>query len=217
VIQSDEGASGEAPTDDPILNFVQPSALNSSLINGMDSSQIFGNADRRLVRRFLRTNDEQSFRQLYRCHTPVLYPLALRLVGGSEADAQDAIQETWIRACKKLERFEWKSSLRTWLTGILINCVRESMRERQRRKEEELPDDYSTAATSQPLTRIDLDQVIARLPTGYRHVLTLHDIAGYTHEEIGALLEITTGTSKSQLYHARQALRALLREEPKTP
>jgi RNA polymerase sigma-70 factor (ECF subfamily) len=183
----------------------------------MESRQIFGNADRRLVRRFLRTGDERSFRQLYRCHTPGLYPLALRLVGGSEADAQDAIQETWIRACKGLERFEWKSSLRTWLMGILINCIRESNRERQRRQEEELPDDYATAATSQPLTRIDLEQVIARLPAGYRHVLTLHDIAGYTHEEIGVLLEITAGTSKSQLYHARRALRSLLREEPRTP
>ena len=187
-------------------------------MNRMETSQIFGDADRRLVRRFLRARDEQAFRQLYRRHAPVLYPLALRLVGGSEADAQDAIQETWIRACEKLERFEWKSSLRTWLTGILINCVRESMRERQRRQEEELPDDYETAASAAPpWTSIALDQVIARLPTGYRHVLTLHDIAGYTHEEIGTLLEITAGTSKSQLYHARKALRSLLREEPRTP
>lgn len=181
----------------------------------MESRRIFGDPDRRLVRRFLRTADERSFRELYRCHSPGLYPLALRLTGGSEADAQDAIQETWIRACKTLERFKWKSSLRTWLTGILINCVRESDRGRQRRQEEELPDDYATAITEQPLTRIDLEQVIARLPDGYRYVLTLHDIAGYTHEEIGVLLEITAGTSKSQLYHARQALRSLLGEEPR--
>ena len=183
----------------------------------MESRQIFERADRRLVRRFLRTGDERSFRQLYSRHTPGMYPLALRLVGGSEADAQDAIQETWIRACKRLERFEWKSSLRTWLTGILINCIRESNRERERRQEEELQDDAATAVSSQPLTRIDLEQVIARLPDGYRHVLTLHDISGYTHEEIGVLLEITAGTSKSQLYHARRALRSLLREEPRTP
>ena len=176
----------------------------------MESRNLFGNADQRLVKKFLRNGDERSFRELYRCHTPSLYPLALRLVGGSETDAQDAIQDTWIRACKNLERFEWKSSLRTWLTGILINCVRESNRERQRRNEEELTDDYSTTSPAQPLTTIGLEQVIARLPTGYRHVLTLHDIEGYTHEEIGVLLEITTGTSKSQLNHARKALRSML-------
>jgi RNA polymerase sigma-70 factor (ECF subfamily) len=182
----------------------------------MESRQLFRNADQRLVRKFLRTGDERSFRQLYRCHTPGLYPLALRLVGGSEADAQDAIQETWIRACKTLERFEWKSSLRTWLTGILINCVRESNRDRQRRKEEELVDDYPTAGAGQRLTAIDLEQGIARLPTGYRQVLTLHDIEGYTHDEIGVLLDITSGTSKSQLYHARKTLRSMLQEELKT-
>jgi RNA polymerase sigma-70 factor (ECF subfamily) len=171
------------------------------------------NADQRLVRKFLRTGDEQSFRELYRSYTPSLYPLALRLVGGSESDAQDAIQDTWIRACKGLERFEWKSSLRTWLTGILINCVRELQRDLRRRNEEELSDHYSAATADSHWTTLDLDRIIARLPTGYRHVLTLHDVEGYTHEEIAMLLEITAGTSKSQLYHARKALRSVLREE----
>lgn len=175
--------------------------------------QLFGNPDQRLVRRFLRSGSERAFRQLYRRHTPVLYPLALRLVGGVEADAHDALQETWVRACSTLIRFEWKSSLRTWLTGILINCVREGNRQRQRLKAEELPDDDSTPASSPSLAGLDLEQVIERLPRGYRHVLTLHDIEGYTHEEIGALLEITAGTSKSQLYQARKALRAALQGE----
>lgn len=179
----------------------------------MERPRLLGNADQRLVRKFLRTRDERSFRELYRCHTPNLYPLALRLVGGSESDAQDAIQDTWIRACKGLERFEWKSSLRTWLTGILLNCVRESNRDRQRRNEEELSDDYSKDTVGYHSTTIDLEQVITRLPTGYRHVLTLHDVEGYTHEEIATLLEITAGTSKSQLYHARKALRSVLRQE----
>jgi RNA polymerase sigma-70 factor (ECF subfamily) len=184
----------------------------------MANHKLFGNAaDRRLVKKFLSTGDERSFRQLYRRYTPCLYLLALRLLGGSAIDAQDAIQETWIRACRTLERFEWKSSLRTWLSGILINCVREANRERRRRKEEELQDDSAIATVRPPETTIDLEQVIARLPPGYRYVLTLHDIEGYTHEEIGALLEITAGTSKSQLYHARKALRSVLREDPVTP
>jgi len=97
-------------------------------------------SDQRLVKRFLRTKDETSFRQLYRRHTPALYPLAIRLFGGLEANAQDAIQEMWIRACKSLERFEWRSSLRTWLTGILTNRLHEVNREQWRRHEEQYPD-----------------------------------------------------------------------------
>lgn len=61
--------------------------------------------------------------------------------------------------------------------------------------------------------RIGLEQIINRLPQGYRHVLVLHDIEGYTHEEISVFLEISVGTSKSQLYHARKAVRAVLETE----
>ncbi|MBA3513450.1 MAG: RNA polymerase sigma factor [Pyrinomonadaceae bacterium] len=63
----------------------------------------------------------------------------------------------------------------------------------------------------------DLEQLITRLPAGYRQILALHDIEGYTHDEIGALLEISAGTSKSQLYHARRALRAMLQTEARLP
>ena len=156
----------------------------------------------------MRTKDEATFRELYRCHTPALYQLALRLVGGVESEAQDAIQDTWLRACKTLSGFEWRSSLRTWLTGILINRVREMNRTRGRRNEEELL--LECLAPPAPLAeRLDLEQAIARLPAGYRHVLILYDMEGYTHEEISAKLEISAGTSKSQLYHARQAVRRM--------
>lgn len=179
----------------------------------MESSGLISKTDRVLVRRFLRSKDETSFRALYRRHTPALYRLGLRLVGGSEADAQDAIQDTWIRACKSLPRFEWKSSLRTWLAGILINRTREFNRERLRQPEEELPDELPASTVARPGERIDLEQAIASLPAGYRQVLVLHDIEGNTHEEISLLLEISVGTSKSQLFHARKAMRAMLQTE----
>src|SRR3954468_3823877 len=163
------------------------------------------NTDEALVRKFLHHRDDPSFRELYRRHTPVLYPLALRLCD-SEADAHDAIQETWIQACGALAAFEWRSTLKTWLTGILIRCVRTQCRKRWRRQEEELPDDWADKIASSSITP-DLDQTIAQLPEGYRQVLTLHDVEGYTHEEIGALLDISVGTSKSQLHHARRAVR----------
>lgn len=173
----------------------------------MDSRSRIENADQPRVRRFIRTKDEATFRELYRRHTPVLYSLALRLVGGSESDAQDAVQDTWIRACKTLPAFEWRSTLRTWLSGILINRIREMNRAFQRRNEEELTERVSNLI-AQPGERMDLERAIARLPAGYRQVLILHDLEGYTHEEISAQLEISAGTSKSQLHHARKTLRS---------
>lgn len=175
----------------------------------MGSSDFTNEADRVLVERFVRTKGEATFRELYRRHTPSLYLLALRLVGGSESEAQDAVQDTWLRACKSLPGFEWRSSLRTWLTGILINRVREMDRARGRRNEEELSEECAQR-TAQPRERVELEEAIARLPTGYRHVLVLHDVGGYTHEEISARLQISVGTSKSQLHHARKVLRAIL-------
>lgn len=179
----------------------------------MKISEAAENDDRRLVHGFIRSRDERSFRSLYRRHTPTLYRLALRLAGGVDADAQDLIQDTWFRACGSLSEFGWKSSLRTWLTGILINCARELSRRRQRRSEEELVDPEATAPHFENGNATEVEQAIQRLPEGCRYVLTLHDIEGYTHEEISALLEISAGTSKSQLHYARQILRSALRKD----
>jgi RNA polymerase sigma-70 factor (ECF subfamily) len=81
-------------------------------------------------------------------------------------------------------------------------------RESVRRNEEELPEEFSLPGAARACEHMDIEQSIARLPAGYRLVLVLHDVEGYTHEEIGARLEISAGTSKSQLHHARKALRA---------
>ena len=169
--------------------------------------------DRRLVNKFIRNRNERSFRSLYRRHTPTLYRLALRLAGGVESDAQDLIQDTWFRACGSLAEFHWKSSLRTWLTGILINCGRELSRRRQRQNEEEFVEPELIAPGFANGHTTEVEQAIQRLPEGCRYVLTLHDIEGYTHDEISALLEISAGTSKSQLHYARQILRSALRKD----
>jgi RNA polymerase sigma-70 factor (ECF subfamily) len=179
----------------------------------MENSELTENEDRRLVNKFIRKRDERSFKSLYRRHTPTLYRLALRLAGGVEADAQDLIQDTWFRACGSLADFQWKSSLRTWLTGILINCGRELSRRRQRQNEEEFVEPELIAPGFANGHTTEVEQAIQRLPEGCRYVLTLHDIEGYTHEEISALLEISAGTSKSQLHYARQILRSALRKD----
>lgn len=163
--------------------------------------------DRHLVEAFL-AGDEDAFRQVFRRYGPRLYALALRLTGGRAADAEDVVQECWVRAARSLAAFEWRSQLSTWLTAILINCARESTR----RSPPPTDADIATAwAPAHPRAQaIDLDRAIAALPDGYREVLVLHDVEGYTHAEIATRLGVSAGTSKSQLFHARRAVRARL-------
>ena len=151
--------------------------------------------------------DEDAFRALYRRHTPALYAFASRLMGGDTADADDIVQDAWMRAARSLGDFGWRSSLRTWLSSIVLNCCRERWRERPE-PADAAPGDV--ASSGDPHLRMDLEAALAALPQGYRAVLVLHDVEGYTHDEIGERLGIQAGTSKSQLHHARRALRERL-------
>jgi RNA polymerase sigma-70 factor (ECF subfamily) len=169
--------------------------------------------DRQLVSNFLLHREESSFRELYRKHAPSLNQMIVRFVGGFNGDAEDVIQTTWIRAIEHMADFRWESSLRTWLTGIALNCAREHLRKRKRVQKLDFIDkmDHTEVPrVNHEINRIDLERAIAVLPDGYREVLILHDIEGYTHEEIGGLMGIEPGTSKSQLSRARKAVRMIL-------
>ncbi len=163
--------------------------------------------DRALVERFLRTRSESAFRALYSRHSPLVYGLVRRL-SARHADAEDAHQEAWLRAIRSLPEFRWESSLGTWLCGIAVNCCRERWR-RDCFPDAKAPDDIAVAPREDG---IDVERALARLPPGYRAVLILHDVLGYTHGEIARKLEVEPGTSKSQLARGREALRAMLGE-----
>jgi RNA polymerase sigma-70 factor (ECF subfamily) len=170
----------------------------------------------RLIRAFVERGEEWAFRTLYRRHAPSMYGVALRLLGGRDTLAEEVLQTAWVRAAERLGRFRGRSSLKTWLCGITVNVGREALR--RERRSPERPLDAQTALV--PATRIygdiqrvDLERAMARLPVGYREVLVLHDVEGYTHEEIARILDIQKGTSKSQLSRARRAMRAELSEE----
>jgi RNA polymerase sigma factor (sigma-70 family) len=167
--------------------------------------------DRTLAAAVAGSGDERAFRELYRRHTPAVYQLVLRMLGGEATDAEDVVQETWIRAVRQLANFRWESSLRTWLSAIGLNLARETLRRRARTRSEELTEQIGLSVRpAKDGERIDLERAIARLPDGYRTVLVLHDVEGFTHEEISQQLEIAVGTSKSQLFDARRAVRSLL-------
>lgn len=167
--------------------------------------------DRDLAEAVLYHGDERAFRELYRRHTPRLLGLTNRLLGRTQDDAEDVVQETWIRGCKSLERFRWDSSFSTWLTGIGINVVRDVIRRESRSRTismEQLPDSPGPGVMNDD--RIDLEQAIQALPDDYRLVLVLHDVEGMKHREIAHKLNMPEGTSKTQLTKARKLLRGHL-------
>lgn len=148
--------------------------------------------------------DEPTFRAFYADHAPALYLLALRLMRNRN-DAADAVQETWLRVARAPAPLLAAASPRGWLCGILINCCREL-----RRRIEPPAEALEGVHSGSPAVRLDLEAAVRALPDGFRHVLVLHDIEGYTHEEIGRLLEIDSSTSRSQLSRARERLRRKL-------
>lgn len=169
--------------------------------------------EKHLVDAFLADRDERTFRKLYRYATPVLYQMTLRLVGWVEQDAEEVVQDAWIRAVERMQQFRWESSFQSWICGIAINRCRELFRQRVKQRSEiqataEQLEEIGVAQTNSE--SVDLEGAIAGLPDGYRAVLTLHDIEGYTHEEISEMLDIEIGTSKSQLSRARNAVRQAL-------
>jgi RNA polymerase sigma-70 factor (ECF subfamily) len=165
--------------------------------------------DRELIALVI-AHDETAFRTLYHRHTPAMYAAARRLTARSQSGAEDVVQEAWLRGIRQLRMFRGESALRTWLVGITIRCALEA----GRRAIAVPPLDPDAIAVPPDVPPLDLEAAIAALADGYRQVLLLHDLYGYTHAEIAALAGIEEGTSKSQLSRARAALRRWLARDP---
>jgi RNA polymerase sigma-70 factor (ECF subfamily) len=165
--------------------------------------------DEELIAAFLDTRTDASFLALYDRHAPAMFALGRRLLGGRDADAADVLQDAWTRAWPRLGTFRGASSLRTWLCGFVVNCCRERFRAPLIISPEDAIVEEAAANAPRELA-LDLERALASLPDGYRAVLVLHDVEGYTHREIASALSIDEGTSKSQLSRGRRALRARL-------
>lgn len=153
---------------------------------------------------------EPAFRDLFRRHTPHLLQFVTRVLGSSGVDAEDVVQDTWLRAYPALVTFRNESSFSTWLCSVGLRAALDSMRRGKRHVADELFEEDSPVPPPSPEDRMDLESALARLAPGYRMVLVLHDVEGFTHEEIGLQLGIAPGTSKAQLFKARRVMRALL-------
>jgi RNA polymerase sigma-70 factor (ECF subfamily) len=173
--------------------------------------------DIELVRR-VRQGDEAAFRRVVDIHGPRLYLLAMSMLGNRE-DAQDVVQETFVGAFRGLRGFQGRSTVKTWLTRILMNNVANLRRSMHLRKtlplgqaEEQMGETLAELATEtgRADVRMDIAAVLSRLPQEHRVVIVLREIQSMTYDEIAAALGVPRGTVESRLFRARQKLREIL-------
>ena len=163
--------------------------------------------------------DRRAFERLYRGHVDRIFSLCARMVG-DRSRAEELTQDVFVRTWEKLSQFRGQSAFGTWLHRLAVNVVLNDrqMERRQRERHDDGVEDVDTLshaesrpqAVSIPGLSIDLEHAIASLPPGARKVFVLHDVEGYTHEEIGEVLGVTAGGCKAQLHRARMLLRARL-------
>lgn len=159
-----------------------------------------------------------TLEEIYHKHYRRVYSLCLRMTSNA-ADAEDLAHDVFIQLQRKLSSFRGESAFTTWLHRITVNQVLMHFRKKSYRSETvtedgELPE-VVQPSTKRPsmmpiIDRIALLRAIEQLPRGYRIVFIMHDMQGYEHEEIGQILGVSAGTSKSQLHKARMRLRELL-------
>jgi RNA polymerase sigma-70 factor (ECF subfamily) len=158
------------------------------------------------------SGDAHAFERLYHAHVARIHSLARRMVGPDDAD--ELTQDVFVRVWEKLGTFRGESAFGTWLHRLAINFFlgrrAAYSRERKRRVEGEGVIERLAGGSATPELRVDFERAIAALPGGAREVFVLHDVEGFKHREIAAMLGVTSGTSKAQLHRARMALRRSL-------
>jgi len=160
-----------------------------------------------------RSGEVQAFETLYRLHLRPLYGLCWRLCDGDARRADQATQDSFIKAWEKLPGFRADSKFGTWLHRIAVNQVLGEYRllRRWTSFEDAPPEPAPRVGDAERSDlRCDLEAALARLPKGARAVLILHDVEGYKHEEIAELTGIAVGTSKAQLHRARKLMKEQL-------
>lgn len=184
-------------------------ALNQARTSVADSVS----TDRDLIARCL-AGDSDAERALYDTHVERVYRLVYRMAGDSDL-AEDFTQETFIRAFSRLQQYRGDASVATWLHSIAVSVTLNGMRKVKRMRLNttdlsEMPLLANEVRRIAPDLRTQLFKAIDSLSDKLRPVYLMHDVEGFTHEEIGQTLGIPTGTSKARLFDARAKLRAAL-------
>jgi RNA polymerase sigma-70 factor (ECF subfamily) len=166
-----------------------------------------------LIRRAI-SGDEAALRALWTRHAPHIDLVVRRLVGSDADLAADIAQEVWIQIFRALPSYRGDSQFSTWAHRIAVNRTLNALRKTRRLEniETEVTEDSASVEPDNERTFLaqSIEAAAAELSPGARAVFMLHDVEGYTHEEIATELGITSGGSKSQLFKARGKLRTLL-------
>ena len=193
-------------------------AIADTLIMTMTAGQSQATTDDLELVRQAAAGDQAAFEKLYEQHHRRVYSLCLRMLG-NQSQAEDLTQEVFLQVYKKLGSFRGDSAFTTWLHRLTVNQVLMHFRKRGVKLEHTSEEGDFTNVIETPLQstrrismveRLALEKAVAQLPPGYRTVFVLHDVEGYEHEEIAGLLDVSIGTSKSQLHKARMRLREFL-------
>ena len=157
--------------------------------------------------------DRNAFERLYRAHTQRVFSICMRMVT-DHSKAEELTQDVFVRVWQKLPTFRGDAQVSTWLHRVAVNVVLTNRKSDNAGKNRAVNDDEAIDLTPGRGAfvgeRLDLDAAIAGLPRGARQVFVLHDVEGFTHEEIGEQLGISAGGSKAQLHRARLLLRRAL-------
>ncbi len=169
-----------------------------------------------------KAGDPDAFAKLYALHKRRVYTLCLRMLG-NVSEAEDMTQDAFLHLFRKLDSFRGESAFSTWLHRMTVNLVLMQLRKKGLNlvslEETINPSDDDAPkrdfGSRDPMLagsvdRVALERAVASLPPGYRMVFVLHDVEGFEHNEIAAMLDCSTGNSKSQLHKARLKLRELL-------
>ena len=153
--------------------------------------------------------DLAAFETLYSTHASRMKSVAFHMLG-SRSDAEDAVQDAFLRIYRAFSSFDGDLNLVPWMYRILLNCCHDTGRKRQRQAESTL--DAEPSASSQIPLQVSLGRALARIHSGYRTVFWLFEAEGFRHSEIAAILEIPEGTSRKWLFEAKRELKRLLTE-----
>lgn len=152
--------------------------------------------------------DQGAFERLYARHAARVHRLATRILGSD--DAADATQEVFVRAWSKIGQFRGDAEFGTWLFRLALNVIMRRAH-RQRRRKTLLPATVDPARSSSHDAKLDVARALVSLDARMRVVAVLHDMEGYSHEEIAKLIGITPSASRMRLHRARTILRRALR------
>jgi RNA polymerase sigma-70 factor (ECF subfamily) len=159
-----------------------------------------------------RQGDPLALEALYRAYSGAVYNLARRICRTTQ-DAEDVLQETFFEVCRSIRNYRGDGSIWGWIRTVASSKALMRLRRNKYRDTDDLDDALSPARTVSPGLRLDLEAAMARLSDTARAVVWLHDVEGYTHEEIAAQMGRTVSFSKSQLARAHARLRRWLGEE----